>query len=367
MNNMTDEQINSKFKEMQSRMIIYHNNYNNNVKSDINYMKEFLDFSIKYNKDKEIDYLTLTIDEFRKLKNDYYNILNKCKISIFMEHVNDISLSELQELKKKFNVNYISIKDLHSLDESYQLSVGLIYKYKKAIQKITEGIDNNFLENKEDREKIIFGILISRILENTEYDLTAQEEYEKKSKVTRLGKHYDCMSNEMLGLIKGKCVCRGYAGIVRDVFRSVDISVNVITGMSEHNGHAWNQIKLDGEWYNIDVTWDKDYILNEGKSYWLLKDDYRFEMGYLIRNENGDVTELSHRIFSINRTPGNTCTKTLSDEELSKYLNFSDLRKKNWLTNTLKNINLKQIRISANKLFFDMTNAKNQDHNNLKR
>ena len=66
MNNTTDEQINSKFKEMQSRMIIYHHNYNN-VKSDINYMKEFLDFSIKYNKAKEIDYLILTIDEFRKL------------------------------------------------------------------------------------------------------------------------------------------------------------------------------------------------------------------------------------------------------------------------------------------------------------
>lgn len=366
MNDANDKQINSKFNEMQSRIIMYHHN-RDSVKSDINYIKEFFDFSIKHNKEKEIDYLTLTIDEIRALKEDYYNILDKCKISVFMEHVDDISLSELEEIKKHFNVQYMSVKDLSNFDDSYQISIDLIYKYKKAIQKITHGINDNFFKNQEDREKVIFGILIPRILENTRYDLNAQEEYEKKSKLTRFGKPiYDNPSNEILGLIKGKCVCRGYAGIVRDVFRSIGIDARVIVGISENGGHAWNQIKLDGEWYNIDVTWDREYILREGKSYWLLKDDYRFEMGYLIQ-DGDDVRELSHRMYSINRTPGNTCKKSLSDEELSKYLNFSDLRKKNWLTSTLKNISIEQIKLSAAKLFSDMGNTKNQDSNNLKR
>lgn len=365
MSDINDKQIDSKFNEMHSHIIMYHHN-RDNVKNDINYIKEFFDFSIKYN--KKIDYLTLTMDEFRSLENDYCNILSRCKISVFVAHVDDISLSELSKLKKQFNVEYISVRDLYGFDDAYQLSIDLIYKYKKAIQKLTDGINDEFLKGQQDREKVIFGILIPRILENTKYSLNAQEEYEKKSKTIRFGKPtYNHISNEMLGLIKGKCVCRGYAGIVRDVFRSVGISVNVITGMSEYVGHAWNQIKLDGEWYNIDVTWDREYILREGKSYWLLKDDYIFEVGYLIQCENDGVRELSHRIYSINRTPGNVCKKSLSNEELSKYLNFADLRKKNWLTSIFKNINLEQIKLSATKLFLDMNDAKDENCDNLKR
>lgn len=367
MDNFNEKQINSQFSEMMSQIVLYHHNHDG-VKSDIHFIKQFFEFSIKYNKQKDIDYLTLTIEEFRGLKNDYYeNILKKCKISIFMEHINDISLFELKELKQKFNIHYISIKDLSSFDDSYQISIDLIYKYKKAIQKIINGIDDKFLKNQEDREKVIFGILIPRILENTRYDLNAQEEYEKKSKLTRFGRPtYDNPSNEMLGLIKGKCVCRGYAGIVRDVFRSVGIDVRVIVGLSATDGHAWNQIKLDGEWYNVDITWDREYIMRYGKSYWLLKDDSMFEMGYLIQDGN-NVKELSHRMYSINRTPGNTCKKSLTDEELSKYLNFSDLRKKNWLTTALKNISLEQIKLSATKIFSDIDNMKNQNSNNLRR
>lgn len=361
--NMSDEQIKSRLNEMRSRIIMYHHN-RDEFKSDINYIKSFFEFSINHNIENQIDYLTLTIDELRALKKDYNNILTKCKISIFIKHIDDISLPELKEIKKNFNVQYISVKDLYNFDDSYQISVDLIYKYKKAIQKITDGIDDNFLKNQDDREKVIFGILIPRILENTRYDINAQEEYEKKSKLTRFGKIiYDNPSNEILGLIKGKCVCRGYAGIVRDVFRLVGIDVCIIAGVSINVGHAWNQIKLDGEWYNIDVTWDRDFIIKEGKSYWLLKDDYRFEMGYLIQ-DGSDVKELSHRIYSIDRTPGNICKKSLSSEELSKYLNFSDLRKKNWLA-SLKKLDLEQIKSSAIKLFSDMNNK--NDSNNLRR
>lgn len=367
MSDFNEKQVDRKISEMVSFIIRYHHT-EGKVQSNIEVIKELLEFAIKNRKESEIDYLTLTIEELRAIKEDYYeSVLKKCKISIFMENINDISLSELIELKQKYKVHYFSIKDLSKLDDSYQISLDLVYKYKRAIQKIIDGIDDNFLKGQQDREKVIFGILIPRILENTEYDFNSQEDYEKKSKLTRFGKPtFDHPSNEMIGLINGKCVCRGYAGIVRDVFRSVGIETCVITGLSKECGHAWNQIKLDEEWYNIDVTWDWNSIFKNGKSYWLLKGDKQFELGYLVQ-DGDEVKEWSHKMYSINRTPGNVCTRSLSDEELAMYIDFSDLRKKKWLRESLKNVSLEQIKSSVTKFLQNMSKMNNHDSSHKKR
>lgn len=33
---------------------------------------------------------------------------------------------------------------------------------------------------------------------------------------------------------------------------------------SDQRNHDWNRVKLNGEWYMVDVTWDDDYEDNEG-------------------------------------------------------------------------------------------------------
>lgn len=63
-------------------------------------------------------------------------------------------------------------------------------------------------------------------------------------------------------LVEGVAVCEGYseafqyllhrAGIAS--FLAIGTSVNVYNGIPE--GHEWNYIKIDGKWYQTDVTWD---------------------------------------------------------------------------------------------------------------
>ena len=349
-----EEKVDKKIKEMESKMIMYHHPYDEKeIKSNPEFIKRLLDMAIEHKREKMIDYLTLTIEEFKVIKQEYYNILKNCKISIFMESINDITLDDLEEISQKYKVHYFCIKDLATFDDSSQISLDLVYKYKKAIYKITQGINNITFNNSENREKEIFGILITRILKNTRYDLNSQENYENNSKITKFGKPtFDNPSNEIIGILQGKCVCRGFAGIVRDVFNSVNIDCIVISGISNNGGHAWNQIKLDGEWYNIDITWDRDNIIQNGESYWLLKDDERFENGYLIHNEKG-ITNISHKIYSIDRTRGHICTKSLSKSELAKYIDFSEFRKKSWLKNLTKNISLNKMKLNIASMLQD--------------
>lgn len=66
---------------------------------------------------------------------------------------------------------------------------------------------------------------------------------------------------------KGSAVCQGYAGLVYRMLREVKLPVRMITGEAVNlqggkDNHAWNIVKLNGAWYNLDTTWDS--ILSPG-------------------------------------------------------------------------------------------------------
>ena len=53
-------------------------------------------------------------------------------------------------------------------------------------------------------------------------------------------------------LFNGRAVCQGYATLFYRLCREVGIPVRVITS----SNHAWNIVKIDNKYYNIDCTWD---------------------------------------------------------------------------------------------------------------
>ena len=56
-------------------------------------------------------------------------------------------------------------------------------------------------------------------------------------------------------LVLGKTVCAGYAKGFQYLMQQLGIPVYYCTGYAGEN-HAWNIIYLDGEYYNVDLTWD---------------------------------------------------------------------------------------------------------------
>ena len=57
-------------------------------------------------------------------------------------------------------------------------------------------------------------------------------------------------------LLDGVSVCAGYARAYQLLMQTVGIPTFYVSGESKGVGHAWNLVKLDGEWYYTDVTWD---------------------------------------------------------------------------------------------------------------
>ena len=61
-------------------------------------------------------------------------------------------------------------------------------------------------------------------------------------------------------LVDKRATCAGYAKTFQYLCNRAGIENTCIFGMADGEGHMWNQVKLDGEWYEVDTTWDDDAI-----------------------------------------------------------------------------------------------------------
>ena len=80
-------------------------------------------------------------------------------------------------------------------------------------------------------------------------------------------------------LVDGKAVCEGYARTFQLLCNKADIDCVMVSGTVDNTNHAWNCVKIGGEWYQIDVTWndtdgENNYAEND---YFNLTDDLMFK------------------------------------------------------------------------------------------
>ncbi len=89
------------------------------------------------------------------------------------------------------------------------------------------------------------------IILNTEYDT---ESFELGDRADAEAK---AMSNTAYGALAGeKVLCGGYAKAFSIIMHELGYECEYITGTADGGAHAWNLVKLDGEYYHIDLTWD---------------------------------------------------------------------------------------------------------------
>lgn len=57
-------------------------------------------------------------------------------------------------------------------------------------------------------------------------------------------------------LVQKIAVCNGYTEAMALLLTCAGVENGIVTGSTGGVLHAWNQVKIDGEWYHVDSTWD---------------------------------------------------------------------------------------------------------------
>lgn len=117
--------------------------------------------------------------------------------------------------------------------------------FNKAVDDIVS--QASLLESNYEKVKFVHDILIK----NASYD------YESYDAAGALDTEAQAISNTAYGaIVAGEAMCGGYSRGFGYIMRLLGIESFYVTGEADGGPHAWNIIKLDGEFYHIDLTWD---------------------------------------------------------------------------------------------------------------
>ena len=130
------------------------------------------------------------------------------------------------------------------------------------------------------------------------------EEFEQPVKSTAYG-----------ALVEGSAACEGYARAMQLLLDLQGIPCYIVTGEASNlsgftGGHAWNKARIEGDWYQVDATWN-DPVTEDGS--------------HVTSHAYFNVTDAELGLTHELTDPQNPCTATKANFYVRKGLEFSAL------------------------------------------
>ena len=130
----------------------------------------------------------------------------------------------------------------------YIIPVAEIPEQRRQAELICDDILNR-AEGMTDYERALF--FHDYIVTNTSYDLKTSESSSFLTSWSASRSAYGCLVNHL-------AVCSGYAKAFQWLAQSCGMECLCVNGSAKNDniGHEWNCVRLNGDYYYIDITWD---------------------------------------------------------------------------------------------------------------
>lgn len=144
--------------------------------------------------------------------------------------------------------------------DNAKYSIGIVEQYKNSIVEKCKNLSTV--------EKIRY--VNNYLIDNTDYDILAGNN----------------VYNIYGTLVEKKAVCEGYARACKYILDDLEIPCIIACGIAKNSqnvteSHAWNYVKVDENWYALDITWN-DPIINNGTG--RITDEIRY--AYFLKGSN---------------------------------------------------------------------------------
>lgn len=147
-------------------------------------------------------------------------------------------------------VKYTRGEKVNALDFSgtYSMDAEAALARREEISAAVEELIAGVSQEASDYEKVKY--VYETLIRNTDYDLNAPDNQNIYSVFVR---HFS--------------VCQGYAKATQYLLNRLGVECSLVLGTVETGeGHAWNLVNVDGEYYYLDTTWGDVSYRTEGTS-----------------------------------------------------------------------------------------------------
>ena len=144
-----------------------------------------------------------------------------------------------------------------------------ILKYSIIRHKLEKIVED--LYGKSDKEK--FKSIYRRLANMIDYDHDAIKDGSEYAKLNE-----EACRNLENAVLLNTCVCQGYCEVLKQTLSLVGIESIICKSIEgeDDTTHTYNIVKLDGEWFNTDLTWDYSSIRRGVRPRYCLKSDKDF-------------------------------------------------------------------------------------------
>ena len=202
---------------------------------------------------KETETVIETVPEELSLSDELYQKISQYESVIQFDRKIDsdeivLAMSELE--RKHPEIFWINGYSMKSNEVSSEVTLKVMNQYSPdELRRMCEQVDFAVDEilstvNPEDSDYEKALQMHDYLVTHTEYDQSA----------VNSGK--GLWSTAFGCLINGSAVCQGYSQAFQILMNRLGIECGICSGDAKGEPHAWNYIKLNGQYYWVDVTWD---------------------------------------------------------------------------------------------------------------
>lgn len=227
-------------------------------------------------------------DLYKAIKDSIYNCTPVINISIEDNYLNNnhqdifntISKVINEVLDEDLDINYLKGHKVQAITEGNISSISITFDYKYAKDKVVQQraevnkkaddiIKSIIKPDMTDFEKELS--IHNYIINNAKYD------YENSKKGTVPPESFTSYGV----LVKGVGVCQSYALAMKKLLNLARVESIIVSGYGDGVLHAWNLVKIEGDYYHVDTTWDDPIYTENG----IRKDVLRFDYFNLTDDE----------------------------------------------------------------------------------
>jgi len=211
-----------------------------------------------------------TYNEFTKIKDKHLISMQtieakegdtKPRVDLYLNDISSLTQKQIETLQKQYHVDSIILNRYYEADKNNAAELSRQFTYSpETYKKMLQVMDEKFgdLKNNKNLTELQKATIALKRMENIRYDyaaLAATDLSDPKMSTSR---------NLEDPLFNDTAICAGYADLFKNAMSYVGIESKEIRGYVDAVGnpnaepgqanHVWNQVKLEGKWYNLDIT-----------------------------------------------------------------------------------------------------------------